>query len=227
MIVLALMPALTLRLAEGFARRLVPGRFRPGLLRMVAAFLDGLAVLRNPRLLVLSVLWAVGQWLFLALSFWAGFRAFGITQAGFLGAVFLQSAINLAVAVPSAPGFFGPFEAASTFGLGLWGVEKARAVSFTIGFHLGGFLTVTLLGLWYVWQLDLGWRDLIGAAETAEGTREMGVAGRDRPRSSGDDLRADPSSADRQTGGDDGAAMHSSSIAGPQSPGDADARRVR
>jgi uncharacterized membrane protein YbhN (UPF0104 family) len=114
------------------------------------------------------VAWALFQWLFLATSFVLAFRAFGITEPGFLGAVFLQSVIAVAVSLPAGPGFFGPFEAASVWGLGLWGVDKSRAASFAIGFHLGGWLTVTLGGLYYAMRLNLRWRDLGRSEETVE-----------------------------------------------------------
>jgi uncharacterized protein (TIRG00374 family) len=167
MIVLAMMPARSLALVEAVGARVLPARARRPALKLVEGFIGGLGVLRNPRLLAVSLGWAVFQWLFISLSIYFGFRAFGITEPGYRGALFLQSAINLAVAVPSSPGFFGPLEAAARYGLGLWGVDPSRAASFAIGYHLGGFIPVTLLGLWYVQKLDLSWRELIGTAESA------------------------------------------------------------
>jgi hypothetical protein len=148
--------------------RILPQSFRRPLVDALRAFLGGLGVLRNPRLLAVSVAWALFQWTFLATSFVLAFLAFGITGPGMLGAVFLQSIIAIAVSVPAAPGFFGPFEAASVWGLSLWGVEKERAVSFAFGFHLGGWFSVTAIGLWYVWSLKLSWRDLRGSEEKVE-----------------------------------------------------------
>src|SRR4051812_18990408 len=139
LITLAVMPKRSVEIAEGFAGRMLPQRLRGPFLARLDEFIAGLAVLRRPRLLVLSVVWAVAQWLFIPLSIFCAFQAFGIREPGYVGAVFLQCAINLAVSVPAAPGFFGPLEAAATLGLALWGVDKARAVSFAIGYHLGGF----------------------------------------------------------------------------------------
>ncbi|HWK88672.1 MAG TPA: lysylphosphatidylglycerol synthase domain-containing protein, partial [Longimicrobium sp.] len=110
------------------------------------------------------------------------FRSVGITGPGFLGAVFLQSLIALAVSIPAAPGFFGPFEAASVWGLGLWGVAREQAATFAIGFHLGGWLTVTGLGLYYALRLNLRWSELSRGEGKLE--REMegdGLAGDARP----------------------------------------------
>jgi uncharacterized protein (TIRG00374 family) len=167
-IVLALTPVRSLALADRVAGRLLPPRLGRPLLKVFESFIGGLAVLRDPRLLAVSAGWAVFQWLFMPLSIYFGCLAFGITEPGYRGAVFLQCVINLAVAVPSSPGFFGPLEAAARYGLGLWAVDPSRAASFAIGYHLGGFITVTLLGLWYVQKLDLSWKELIGSAEQAE-----------------------------------------------------------
>ncbi|MBW3571514.1 MAG: flippase-like domain-containing protein [Gemmatimonadetes bacterium] len=164
---MAFLPARTVRLVERMAR-LLPLAFRRPLVDAMHAFLGGLHVLRNPRLLAVSVAWAVFQWTFLAGSFVLAFRAFGIDEPGFLGAVFLQSVIAVAVSLPAGPGFFGPFEAASVWGLGLWGVDASRAASFAIGFHLGGWLTVTLGGVYYAARLKLRWSDLGRVEETVE-----------------------------------------------------------
>jgi hypothetical protein len=146
----------------------LPRAFRRPAVDALHAFINGLHVLRNPRLLAISVAWALFQWLFLAGSFVLAFRAFGIDAPGFLGAVFLQSVIAVAVSLPAGPGFFGPFEAASVWGLGLWGVDASRAASFAIGFHLGGWLTVTLGGMYYAARLNLRWRDLGRSEENVE-----------------------------------------------------------
>jgi uncharacterized protein (TIRG00374 family) len=166
LIVLALMPERSMAIIDSVGRRVLPQRAHRAVMARLEEFITGLAVLRRPKLLVLSVAWAIGQWLFIPLSIYFGFRAFGITEPGYAAAVFLQCAINMAVSVPSAPGFFGPLEYAATQGLALWGVDQARAVSFAIGYHLGGFTTVTLLGWWYVQRLNLSWRELIGTSES-------------------------------------------------------------
>jgi glycosyltransferase 2 family protein len=155
--------------------RLMPHRFREGFVGLSRSFAYGLAVLRTPRLFGASVALAIGQWLFLALSFLLGFRAFGIDDVPFSGAVFLQSFVSLAVAVPSSPGFFGPFEAASRIGLGLWNVPADQAISFAIGFHIAGYLPVTLIGGYYLWSLKLSWSEVRASEKTVEDEVEHGV----------------------------------------------------
>jgi glycosyltransferase 2 family protein len=146
--------------------RVLPGRLRGPVIRALRSFASGLAVLRSPRLFVFSVALAAGQWAFLALSFLLGFRAFGIDDVPFSGAIFLQSVIALSVAIPSSPGFFGPFEAAARMGLSLWGIPSDQAISFAIGYHIAGYLPVTLIGVYYVWKLNLTWSE-VGRSEAA------------------------------------------------------------
>jgi glycosyltransferase 2 family protein len=177
LLALAVFPVASVALAERIAGRLLPRSFRRPLVDALHAFVRGLHVLRSPRLLAVSIAWALAQWAFLAVSYLLAFRAFGIDGPGYLGALFLQSAIALAVAIPSAPGFFGPFEAAAIWGLGLWGVEHARAASFAIGFHLGGWLSVTALGVFYAARVGVRWREVGGSEERVEAAVEAAEPG--------------------------------------------------
>lgn len=164
LLLLVVAPARSVAMADAVAARLLPPRFRSAVTAAMESFLSGLAVLRNAPLFLASALLAVGQWLFTAVSFVVAFRAFGIDGVPFSGAVFLQSIISLAVALPSSPGFFGPFEAAARVGLSLWGVAADKAVSFAVGFHIGGFIPVTVIGMYYVWRLNLRWREMSPAS---------------------------------------------------------------
>jgi glycosyltransferase 2 family protein len=160
-------PVTAARLVRLLAR-ILPGRFRDPFIEAMRAFAAGLLVLRNARLFGASLALALGQWLFLASSFLIAFRSFGIDRVPFSGAVFLQSLIGVAVAVPSSPGFFGPFEAAARIGLALWNVPADQAISFAIGFHIAGYLPVTLIGVYYVWRLNLSWSEVRDSDEVVD-----------------------------------------------------------
>ena len=61
------------------------------------------------------------------------------------------------------------FEAGARFGLvQVWGVNATRAVSYAIAFHIGGYIPVTLMGLFYVWRLGMTWKE-VGRREPAGG----------------------------------------------------------
>lgn len=175
LVALVVAPDASIRVAEAASARLLPKRLRRPIVDMLESFLRGLAALRSGRLLALSIGWALAQWLICATGYWLAFLAFGI-DAPFAAAVFLQSLISFAVSIPSSPGFFGPFEAAAKFGLGLWGVAQEKAISYAIGVHIGGFIPVTLIGLWYVWRLGLRWSDVKHSEEVVEDEAEHDAA---------------------------------------------------
>ena len=104
-------PEPAVRITEAVARRL-PRAFRRPLVDSLEAFLAGAGMLRRPGLISRAAFWTVVLWFVNAASFWVAFRAFGM-DLSFAAALFFQSVIALAVSVPSAPGFFGPFELAA------------------------------------------------------------------------------------------------------------------
>jgi len=164
MLAMVVRPEASVRRFEAVAGRVLPESVRRPVVDTLEAFLEGLAALRDARLVVEIFLWSLVTWLAAGLGTWIGFLAFDI-HLPFVAAVFLQSIIALAVAIPSAPGFFGVFEAAARVGLvDVWGVQSTPALAFAIGFHIAGFIPVTLMGLYYLWRLGISWRD-VGAAE--------------------------------------------------------------
>jgi glycosyltransferase 2 family protein len=158
---------------ESFARWLLPGRVRRRVVDAVHAFLDGAAAVRDWRLVLHALAWSLAVWLTAGLATWVGFRAFGI-DAPFIAAVFLQSIIALAVSLPSAPGFFGIYQAAARVGLvDIWGVAASPAMAFAVGFHLAGYFPVTFIGLYYLWRLDFSWKDVETSEEVVETAVEI------------------------------------------------------
>jgi uncharacterized protein (TIRG00374 family) len=162
-----LWPRPAVRLAEA-AVRVLPHSMRRPIVDALEAFLAGAAILRNPLVLLRSVVWTLVHWMVNALGFWFAFRAFGL-DLDYTAALFFQSVIAIAVSVPSAPGFFGPFEAAATLVLaGMWGASTDRATALAIGFHVASFIPVTLIGLWYARAIGFSLRDAGRSEERVE-----------------------------------------------------------
>src|SRR5690625_6493276 len=130
-------PTTVVRLVDSITGLLLPARFRRPIVEALETLLGGLSALRHPKLLARAGLWSIGVWLVNTYAFWLGFKAFGI-ELPFSAALFLQSLIALAVALPSAPGFFGLREAAARLAPHeLRGVELSQALGFAIGLHHG------------------------------------------------------------------------------------------
>ena len=152
-------PDMVLGVARLAASRL-PGRAAEKVLSVLDGLIQGLGALRSPRLVVRGAVWSLVFWLWHSASFWLGFHAFGI-DAGYAEALFLNGITALAVAVPSAPGFFGPFEAAVRVALvGVLGVGETPALAFAAGYHIATFIPVTVIGLWYLWRMGFSFREI-------------------------------------------------------------------
>jgi uncharacterized protein (TIRG00374 family) len=140
-------PALWLGLARRILHATLPARYAARLMTIAEGLVEGLAVLKNPKRFAGVVAWSFVLWVVNGLAFAVCFRAFGLPvpwEAAFL----LQGLIGFGVALPSSPGFFGPFEAVTRLTLGLYGIGADQAVSYAVAYHIGGFIPITLLGLY-------------------------------------------------------------------------------
>jgi hypothetical protein len=121
-------------------------------------------IMRNPRLLALGFAWTLGFWAWHGLSFWLAMLAFDI-HTGFMSAIFTEALVGFGVALPAAPGFFGTFHFSANVALSeVYGVPEAQSLAFAFGYHFGGWVPITAIGLWYAWKLGLSLGD-VGAAE--------------------------------------------------------------
>ncbi len=172
-------PRRTVRFVEDRIARFLPQKARRLLVDTLEALLAGLSSLRSPALLARVSLQTLVIWLVNAIGFWLAFLAFDI-HVPFAGALFIQSVIALFVSLPSAPGFFGLYETAAQIVLvELFQVDLNKAMGFALGYHLGGFIPVTLIGLYYAWRLGLSWREVEHSEEVVEEAVERELPARD------------------------------------------------
>ena len=164
----AFRPDIVRAVATRVVRATVP-RFEPRVATFVEQATAGLAVLRSASRFTRVVCWTVLHWLVNALAFWIAFRAVGITTP-FSSALFLQGLIAIGVAIPSSPGFFGPFEAFAKAGLQIYAVPVTLAVTWAVGFHLLAFIPITAMGAFYFSRLGLSLRELRATPELEQRT---------------------------------------------------------
>ena len=180
-LVLLVFPERSLRASAKVAHALLPTRLAAGLVTITAHIVAGLASMRGWRLLLPAFAWSLTVWAMQSLSFWVGFFAFGI-DLPFAAALLTNATVALAVAVPSAPGFVGTFHAGAKLALtNVYGVAAASAIGFAFGWHLGGFIPITLMGLWYARRIGLSMRDLRGSAREAASASGAGGQGQAVP----------------------------------------------
>ena len=168
---LLIFPLRVVRATEATARRLLPETAAHRVIEALEAFLEALGVVRNPVLLVQALAWTLFFWTWHGMSFWLAMLAFDI-DAGLVAAFFTEAVVGFGVALPAAPGFFGTFHASAAFALDtVYQVGEVPTLAFAYGYHMGGFIPVTLLGLWYTRTLGLS----LGEVRRSESEVEAAV----------------------------------------------------
>jgi uncharacterized protein (TIRG00374 family) len=142
----------------------LPTRLAGTARRLLDSFRAGLDVLGDGRALLATAALSVLIWLVNAAGVEAMFYAFGLdlpVYASFL----LLGTIAVALVLPSAPGYVGPFQVGTVEGLALVGVPRDTALSLSIVYHLVNYIPITLVGLAYLSVLNLTLSDLRVASE--------------------------------------------------------------
>ena len=129
----------------------LPSRLADIARRFAHTLIDGLAVMRRPRNLVVAVAMSLGLWLSIALGIWLASRALDLTMAfpsAFL--IMMYLVVGVAVPVPAGVGSFHfMYQLAATSVLGA-GREQAAAAAIVL--HAVSFVPISLLGLAFMAQ---------------------------------------------------------------------------
>lgn len=152
-------PDPALSLSRWVISRTLPVRWADKALGAVAGVFEGLSALRNWRRFGIASAWSVIVWSVNGFSFYLCIVAFDL-PVPWSTALILQSLIAFGVSLPSAPGFFGPFEAVTKGTLLLYSIDATVATSYAFGYHLFTFVPITLLGLWSLARTRLHLTDL-------------------------------------------------------------------
>jgi uncharacterized protein (TIRG00374 family) len=149
--VLRLAPERTLALAARLLRPF-PARVGTFVEQHLRHFSEGLGALSGGTHLFWIAFHSAVIWLLCTpLPFLAGFLAldidFGSAHQMVMASWLTVAAIGVAVALPSAPGFFGPYQVACRIALAPFGVDEATAVALGILFNTIFWATLTALGL--------------------------------------------------------------------------------
>lgn len=148
----ALHSAWVLRLARwgiGLLARVWGGATR--LENLFMGFLKGMMTLREPGRFLSACFWSVMAWALSGVSVWCIMMAFwplARLEMGF----FVLAVTALGVAVPSAPGAVGVWQAAVVGALSVFNTPPEIAASISIVHHLTNYLLTGLMGAWSLAQ---------------------------------------------------------------------------
>jgi uncharacterized protein (TIRG00374 family) len=129
-------------------------------------FEKGLSAIREPGMAALLVGYSIGRWLLAVTLAWLAIYAYAGTVPLALAMVTI-GITAFAVALPSAPGFVGPIQAAFVFALAPFGIEREVALAASVLFLLGQWVPVTAVGALFLARRHLSFREVAARAEAA------------------------------------------------------------
>ena len=144
-LVARLRPQVIEAVASGVASWL-PERLKGLVLQLWRLALGALAFLRLDRTLLLVVLLSLAVWLIEGAVLWLGLLAFGLEPDPRI-AYFTLVLIGIGVAVPSAPGYFGVFEACVILAFAAFALSREVALSYALVVHALQFAVIGVAGL--------------------------------------------------------------------------------
>jgi len=152
----------------GVLLRPLPAGWAKKIQGLAGSLVEGLGLLRRPRLLVWALAYTCLLWLINPLPFYL--LALGVGHPVSVGAaLFVQGLVCLAVALPSAPGYVGVIHAAITFAYAdLLGMPPEKALAVAIIYHGAIFLFTVLYCLTFVARGKVSLLDLGRLAEKGE-----------------------------------------------------------
>src|SRR5258708_486917 len=129
--------------------RVLPAKLARAVAGLVETFAQGLAVMRQPGRLLVSLILSFPLWLSIAAGIWITSRAFHMTFS-FLGSFLVMTLLVVGVAMPT-PGQIGGFHAMYKIAvITFFGVPEDTAVGAAFVLHAISFVPVTLLGLLFM-----------------------------------------------------------------------------
>jgi uncharacterized membrane protein YbhN (UPF0104 family) len=159
--------------------RVLPASIARTVARFVESFTEGLAVMRQPRRLIVSLVLSLPLWLSIAAGIWLTSVAFHITLP-FAGSFLVMTILVVGVAMPT-PGAIGGFHAAYQIAVQtFFGADDDRAIGAAIVLHAISFLPVTALGIVFMARggLTLAGAKALAAEQSAAGNPDASVDGK-------------------------------------------------
>lgn len=149
------------------------GGFGRGVVAQLEAGAAGAAALREPRRMLPIVALTLLQWGMMWLCALLSIRAVGIDVPWSAGVLTL-ALLNVAVALPTSPGFVGSVQAAFVLALLPYSVAKEAAIAASIYFHVLAYASVVIAGLAFLHRAGQSLGSLLNAPAPAPEAESQG-----------------------------------------------------
>ncbi len=131
------------------------------------SFMNGLEVIRSPRLFSFSVLWTVLAWLLSAIGFHLALLAF-VPDAQFTASLLITVTVTLARLAPATPGSIGVVQIVIQQSLVIFGIAPGTGLAFGIVFHATEFIVLNVAGIISLAIEGMSWSSLVSTVHETE-----------------------------------------------------------
>lgn len=160
----------SIKLAQSVSRPL-PDKVKSRFLRIMESFIEGLGILHSMKNIMIASFLSLFVWISPALSIYVLLISSNIHLPIFC-AFLLMVILCLGVMIPSAPGYIGTVQFLSVAGLGLFGIPKSDALSYSFLFHAVQFIPVTAIGLLYLFVEGFSFSQMRGSSKIVSYSNE-------------------------------------------------------
>ena len=131
------------------------------------SFVLGLEILRDGKRLGITAALSFCVWIPAGLGIYCIFAASDIHLSVWV-AFFVLAWLCIGVMVPSAPGYLGTVQFVCVACLALYGVDRSRALSISILYHVSQYVPVTIVGLAYAMKEGVSFKQIKQSSQTFE-----------------------------------------------------------
>ncbi len=130
---------------------------------IILKFSRGLEFMTKPGLLTWVLVQTIVLWIFMGVSNYFVFLAFGFDLPLWASFVLLV-VVSISILIPSSPGFIGVYHAGTVLTLQLYAVPDVDARAFSLVLHAAQFIPITLMGFYFLRKEHLSLKNLEDSA---------------------------------------------------------------
>ena len=137
----------------------LPDSVKEKIREIVMKFSRGLEFIKNTKILSWVMLQTIVIWIFMGLSNYFVFVAFGF-DLPLSASYVLLVVVSVSILVPSSPGFVGVYHFGTVWTLSQYGIAQEQALSFALVLHAAQYIPVTAMGFYYLKKEHLSLKKL-------------------------------------------------------------------
>jgi hypothetical protein len=137
----------------------LPDSVKEKVREIVIKFSRGLEFIKDTKILSWVMLQTIIIWLFMGLSNYFVFVAFGF-DLPLSASYVLLVVVSISILVPSSPGYVGVYHFGTVWALSQYGIAQEQALSFALVLHAAQYIPITAMGFYYLKKEHLSLKKL-------------------------------------------------------------------